>query len=69
MSGTTPLPPSAFEGWLRQPTTIAGIGALVAALSGLLAHLSTGNPTVDAIAAAVGFALPHLLINDNSALK
>jgi hypothetical protein len=55
-----------FLGWLRQPTTIHGIGALLGVAAGLLAHVLTGDMTRTAAIAALFYAAPHLLINDIS---
>lgn len=55
------------ESWLRQPSTIHGLGVLAAAAGAALAHVTTGNPTVDAAVAAGAYVLVHLGVNDNSA--
>ncbi len=55
-----------FARWLRQPTTITGIGSLFGAISGMAADLVTGQSGVGAAVGAVVFAGVHLVVNDNS---
>lgn len=55
-----------FDTWIRQPSTITGLGIAGAALAGALSHLATGNPTIDGAAATIVLVLAHLGINDNS---
>ena len=58
-----------FSEWLRQPTTINGLGVAAAAIGGALSHLTTGNTTVDTIVSMIAFALVHLTVHDNTAPK
>lgn len=53
--------------WLAQPTTITGIGTAAATISGLVAHVLTGDTTVSAAAGAAAYALVHVALPDNSA--
>jgi len=56
-----------FWTWLRQPSTITGIGTLVGTITGTAAQSATGSTGIAAGAGATAFALTHLLINDNTA--
>jgi hypothetical protein len=55
-----------FFTWLRQPTTIHGIGVIVGGTVAGLAHVYADNTIITAIAGILGYALPNLGINDNS---
>lgn len=58
---------AAFVDWLRQPTTIHGIGALAALSAGEAVRVLTGDDSIAAAAGVVAYSAPHLLINDNTA--
>ena len=57
-----------LDTWIRQPSTITGLGIAGGALAGALAHMATGNHMIDAAAATVVLVLTHLGIDDNSAV-
>lgn len=57
-----------FNTWIRQPSTIMGLGMFGGLVVGGLSHLVTGNPMIDGTAAAVTFGLVHLGIDDHSAV-
>lgn len=57
-----------FSGWLRQPSTITGIGALVGLAAATIADFLTGSATADTAVGAIVFGVMHLFVNDNSAL-
>ena len=56
-----------LETWARQPTTIHGLGVVVAAAAAAVAHVFSGNPEIVAVAGGVGYVLTQFGINDNSA--
>lgn len=56
-----------FNVWIRQPTTITGLGTAAAGIGAALSHVATGNPKVDAVVAFVAFILVHLAVDDHSA--
>ena len=58
-----------IDAWIRQPTTIHGVGVVAAGIGYALAHLATGNPTYDTIIAVAAYALVHLGIDDHSAVQ
>ncbi|HEY4173601.1 MAG TPA: hypothetical protein VGM42_11290 [Rhodopila sp.] len=58
-----------LDAWIRQPSTLHGIGVMAAGVGAALAQVATGNPKVDAVVAVVGYVLVHLGINDNSSLQ
>lgn len=55
-----------FNNWIRQPTTIHGLGVLAAGLGAGMSQLVTGNPTVDGVVAVIAYVLMHLGIDDHS---
>ncbi|MFI4982710.1 MAG: hypothetical protein ACHQIO_20355 [Nevskiales bacterium] len=55
------------QAWLRQPTTVTGIAALIATAAGAVAQYLTGQATFAASAGGIAFAVTHLAMNDNSA--
>ena len=55
-----------FETWLRQPTTIHGLGVVIGAAAAAAAHVFSADPAVVAAAGAVGYVLTQFGINDNS---
>jgi len=55
--------------WLRQPTTIHGLGALAFAVGAALSQLSFHNQDISLLVGIVAYALTHLGINDNSAVS
>ena len=58
-----------IDAWIRQPTTIHGLGVVAAGIGYALTHLATGNPTYDTIIAVAAYALVHLGIDDHSAVQ
>jgi hypothetical protein len=52
--------------WLRQPTTITGIAAVLATAVGGVAQVLTGDATVTAVAGGLIYGAVHLVINDNT---
>ena len=56
-----------IDAWIRQPSTIHGLGVIAAGIGYALTHLATGNPTYDTLIAAAAYALVHLGIDDHSA--
>lgn len=58
-----------FDRWIRQTSTIHGLGVAAAGVGAGLAHLTTGNPKVDAVVAVVAYVLLHLGIDDHSAAE
>jgi hypothetical protein len=58
-----------IDAWIRQPTTIHGIGVVAAGIGYALTHLATGNPTYDTVIAVAAYALVHLGIDDHSAVQ
>lgn len=58
-----------IDAWIRQPTTIHGLGVVAAGIGYALTHLATGNPTYDTIIAVAAYALVHLGIDDHSAIQ
>lgn len=54
-------------GWLRQPSTILGIGVMLALGTYAAATVLTGNASLAQVAAATVFGAVHLLIDDNTA--
>jgi hypothetical protein len=59
---------SGLQIWLRQPSTITGLGILGGAIAGALSNLVTGNATIDTIAAILVLVLTHLGVDDHSAV-
>ena len=57
-----------FRGWLRQPTTILGLGTFGGVVCASLAQYFTGNETASAVVGAVVFGSVHLAMPDNSAI-
>lgn len=55
-----------FNEWIRQPTTIHGIGVIAAGAAIAAGHIFKANPEVSALAGGVVYALVHLGIDDNS---
>jgi hypothetical protein len=58
-----------FDRWIRQTSTIHGLGVAAAGIGAGLAHLTTGNPKVDFVVAATAYVLLHLGIDDHSAAE
>lgn len=56
-----------LRGWLRQPTTILGLGTSGGALCAALAQYFIGSETADMVVGIVFFCLVHLVMPDNSA--
>ena len=56
-----------FVGWLRQPTTIHGIGTLLGLGAAAAVHVASGDTTATVAAFGLLYAAPHLLINDSTA--
>jgi hypothetical protein len=56
-----------FNTWIRQPTTIHGLAVCLGSLAATISHLSSGNPALDSLVAAIGYALMHVVVDDNSA--
>lgn len=56
-----------FERWVRQPTTITGLGALAGTIVGAVALAIAGDTSTAVAAGSVTFALTHLVIDDNTA--
>ena len=55
-----------INAWIRQPSTIQGLGVLAAGIGGALAHLATGNSNIDGIVAVLSYVLVHLGVDDHS---
>jgi hypothetical protein len=55
-----------FDTWIRQPSTLHGLGVIAGGIGAALAHLTTGNAQVDMIVFGLSYALVHLGIDDNS---
>jgi hypothetical protein len=55
-----------FLAWLKQPTTINGLGMLVGGISAGLAHVFSSNVVVVIAAGLIANILTHFGINDNS---
>lgn len=60
---------SKIKGWLRQPTTIHGIGVLVATAVGIGAYYVTGSSVTAAGLAGSAFGVIATLMNDANADK
>ncbi|MGA9865254.1 MAG: hypothetical protein WBQ75_02315 [Acetobacteraceae bacterium] len=60
---------SRIRGWLRQPTTIHGIGVLTATAVGIGAYYVTGSPVTAAGLAGSAFGVIATLMNDANADK
>ena len=58
-----------LDNWIRQPTNIHALAVIAAGAGAALAHVATGNQTIDLAVAAVSYLAIHLGINDNSALE
>lgn len=58
-----------FNSWIRQPTTIHGLAVLAAGAGAALAHVATGNHTVDAAIAVIAYVAVHLGVDDHSAAE
>ncbi len=56
-----------FKEWLTQPTTITGLGAAAATISGLIAHVITGDTTAAVAAGGAAYALVAVALPDNTA--
>ena len=54
--------------WIRQPTTILGLGVGLGTVAATAVYYFTGNPEYAAAAAGAVFTALHVGINDNSAL-
>lgn len=57
-----------LRGWLRQPTTILGLGTFGGAICAALAQYFTGSETADMVVGVVIFGAVHLAMPDNSAV-
>jgi hypothetical protein len=55
-----------FDTWIRQPSTLHGLAAGLGGLAATVSHQSFGNPTLDALAAAISYVLMHVLVDDHS---
>lgn len=55
-----------LETWIRQPSTLHGLAVIAGAAGGALAHVATGNTTIDAIVGIGAYVLVHLGVDDNS---
>jgi len=60
---------SRIKDWLRQPTTIHGIGVVAATAAGIGAYYATGNPMTAAALAGSAFGVIATLMNDTSTDK
>lgn len=58
-----------FDTWIRQPSTLHGLGIIAGGIGAALSHVTTGNTTIDAVVAVSAYALVHLGINDNSTMQ
>ncbi|HEY0185682.1 MAG TPA: hypothetical protein VGC09_23005 [Rhodopila sp.] len=58
-----------FNTWIRQPSTLHGLGVVAAGIGAALAQITTGSPGWDAIIAVGAYALVHLGIDDHSAAE
>jgi len=57
-----------IDTWLRQPTTVLGLGTLSGVVAAAMVHYATGGSTTLAIGTgSIAFAAVHLVVNDNSA--
>lgn len=60
---------NSFETWLRQPTTIHGIGVVAMVGSAVVAHFCGASDSVVAVTGGVGYALAHIGINETPASR
>lgn len=58
---------SRLQGWLRQPTTIHGIGVIVATAAGIGAYFATRSPVMAAGLAGSTFGVIAAMLNDANA--
>lgn len=56
-----------FYSWLRQPSTIHGLGVLAFGLVAALSQLFSGNTELSMLLGVASYILIHLGINDNTA--
>ena len=57
---------SSVLAFLRQPTNLHAFGVIAGGVAGGLAHITTGNPTIDTVVAVLVFVLSQFAINDNT---
>lgn len=60
---------ASLKAWLATPSTILGCGMAAGTISGILAHVATGNLTWTFGAAGIVGALVHIAMPDNSAAQ
>jgi hypothetical protein len=58
-----------FQMWVRQPTTIAGLAALVGSIGGAVAHFWAGEPVSGATVGGLVASAVLLFVNDNTVAK
>ncbi len=58
---------SRLQGWLRQPTTIHGIGVIVATVAGIGTYVATRSPVMAAGLAGSTFGVIAAMLNDSNA--
>lgn len=56
-----------IDTWLRQPTTVLGLGTLGGTVTAAMAHYAIGgNAALSLGVGSIAFAMVHLVVNDNS---
>lgn len=58
-----------INNWIRQPTTLHGLGVIAAGAGAALSQVTTGNHTVDAVIGALAYVAVHLGVDDHSAAE
>lgn len=56
-----------IQAFIKQPSTILGLGTLAGTIGGIVAHILTHDTTVTAGVGAIAFAAVHVFMPDNSA--
>ena len=55
-----------ISAWLRQPTTIKGIGAVLGVIIGAVAQLASHDVTISGAVLVVVYGIVHIILPDNS---